>query len=453
MKTLYCRALLICLFAVNASCATSRVDDLIQKARDAYVDCVDCYFTDILGSLRSVTIPLNAAKRVLEHGTDFDGSSIPGYSSIYESDMHLQPDLNTFQIVDGTARVICDVHENAHEPYQADPRSILKKQLARARELGYEFYVGPELEFFILNEGSTTPVDKDRYFDASSNTYIDNQKKGLLNTLVRNGIAVEKLHHEVASGQYEMSIHYGNALEIADQIVLAKHIVERQADSFGLRATFMPKPFTNMNGSGMHVHFSLYNTTNQCNAFYDNHDSVNLSAVARHFIAGILKYIPEMSAICNPTINSYKRLVIGYEAPVYICWATKNRSALIRIPQIDACESSAARAEIRSPDATSNPYVLFAGLLAAGLAGLEEAHHLQVPIEKNLYKLSQEQVRELDIMILPENLTQALSCLRESDFAHRALGYRFVEEFLSLKEKEVLNFNRSITDWEWQRYA
>lgn len=453
MKTLYCRMLFLCLLSIGVVGATSQVDDLIQAAQDAYVDCVDCYFTDILGSLRSVTIPLNAAKRVLKHGTEFDGSSISGYSSIYESDMHLQPDLNTFKIVDGTARIICDVYENAHEPYAADPRSILKKQLARARELGYEFYVGPELEFFILNEGNTTPLDKDRYFDASSSMYIDNQKKGLLNALVRNGIAVEKLHHEVAAGQYEMSIHYGDALEIADQIVLAKQIVTMQADAFGLRATFMPKPFTTMNGSGMHVHFSLYDTANQCNAFYDTHDSVYLSTTARNFIGGILKYIPEMSALCNPTINSYKRLVAGYEAPVYICWATKNRSALIRIPQIDASEASAARAEIRSPDAMSNPYILFAALLAAGLEGLEGEQNLEQPIEKNLYKLSQEQVKDLGISVLSASLTQALHSLQESDFARRTLGQRFIEEFVSLKEKEVLNFNRSITDWEWQRYA
>ncbi len=428
------------------------IDDFIQQARDAYADSIDCLFTDILGSLRCVTIPLNGAKRVLEKGTEFDGSSIPGYASIYESDMHLQPDLTTFNIVDATARVMCDVYVNAHEPYEADPRSLLKKQLARAQELGYEFYVGPELEFFLLNENGD-PVDTAHYFDASNNFCIDNQKKCILSTLVRNGVAVEKIHHEVASGQYEISIHYNNALEIADQIVLAKQIIRQQATMQGLRAIFMPKPFNGMNGSGMHVHFSLYDTVNKKNAFYDYDDAAHLSEAAQHFIAGILKYIPEMSAICNPTVNSYKRLVAGYEAPVYICWATKNRSALIRIPQIDAQEAAAARAEIRSPDALSNPYILFASLLAAGLQGIEDAEQLQKPIEKNLYKLSSTQIKELDIAVLPSSLSKALSYLQQSDFARHALGSRFVQEFLSLKEKELLQFNRTITDWEWHRYA
>ncbi len=451
MKSLYSVVLFFSL--INNNYAHSTYDGLIENLHAACVDTVDFLFTDILGSLRCVTVPLLAAADAFKNGMEFDGSSIPGYVSIYESDMHLKPDMNTLQIVDNKAHVICDIYCSACDPYEGDPRYLLKKQLERAKTLGYEFYVGPELEFFLLDNQNNDPVDASCYFDASDTTSLDYQKRTLINALVRNEIGVEKWHHEVAKGQHETSLHYADALVMADQIVRAKQVLKMQAYELGLRALFMPKPFFGMNGSGMHIHFSLYDSALCKNAFYEKDNPLYLSDTAHHFIAGVLKYVPAMSAICNPTVNSYKRLVAGYEAPVYVCWASKNRSALVRIPQIDATQASAARAELRSPDAMSNPYALFALLLAAGLQGIEDELELAPPVEQNLYKLSLEQIKTSGITMLPESLQDALICLSQNDFVKRALSDRFVQEFVYIKQKEVEQFNRTVTNWEWKQYA
>lgn len=431
---------------------TSSVDSIIENLQNSYVESVDFLFTDIFGSLRCITIPTLSIKGPLNNGLEFDGSSIPGYSSIYDSDMHLKPDLKTFSIRENKAHIFCDVYNSPEESYKGDPRCLLKEQITRARKLGYEFYVGPELEFFLIHGENKNKGDKLRYCDASNNSINDYQKHGLLSTLIYHNIDVEKLHHEVARNQWEISIHYSDALAIADQIILAKQIIKLYAGECGLDATFMPKPFFGISGSGMHVHFSLYDIKNNCNVFYDEHDPEHLSTIARHFIAGVLKYVPIMSAFCNSTINSYKRLVAGYEAPVYVCWASKNRSALIRVPQIAKNQKSAARAEIRSSDATSNPYTLFTIILSAGLQGIEDKEELSAPVEQNLYKLSTREIEQLGIKTLPASLQEALTYLQQNDFAYKTLGNQLVQEFLKLKQKEVEQFNCTITDWEWNHY-
>lgn len=440
---------------------SDRVAEIVERMQESNVSTIDFMFTDILGSVKNVLVPFNQLERCLKNGLKFDGSSIPGYSTIYESDMHLMPDLASAQVIvdyDGyaTGRVMCDVYKNAQEPYEGDPRSILKSLVNRVNELGYEFYVGPELEFFLFAKGpnkSVEPIDYDRYFDAEQCSQKEQYKRELLECLLANGVRVEKLHHEVAPGQHEISMHYADALTMADQIVLAKHVIAQFADSIGMKASFMPKPISNQNGSGMHIHFSLaHRLSHPQNAFYDAHDETHLSDIARQFIAGVLNYVPQVNAFINPTVNSYKRLVAGFEAPVYVCWGTKNRSALVRIPEINIDEQSAARAELRSPDAMANPYILLSILLAAGLEGIENTMMLAPAINENLYKLSLDQIRSRGIATLPACLTHALQDLQESDFAVRALGQRLVNEFIALKKKEVAQYASCITNWEIEHY-
>lgn len=445
----------------NAVGDSDAIADIVTRMQEHNVATIDFMFTDILGSVKNVMIPISQLERSLKHGLKFDGSSIPGYSNIYESDMHLMPDLASAQVIvdyDGyaTGRVMCDVYKNAQEPYEGDPRSILKKLMNRVHQLGYEFYVGPELEFFLFNKGpgtSVEPIDYDRYFDAETCSQKECYKRELLECLLANGIRVEKLHHEVAPGQHEISMHYADALTMADQIVLAKQVIAQFADSLGMKASFMPKPMSNQNGSGMHIHFSLFTRSAQSrNAFYDATSTAHLSALAEQFIAGVLNYVPEVNAFINPTINSYKRLVAGYEAPVYVCWGTKNRSALVRIPEINQGEESAARAELRSPDAMANPYILFSILLAAGLEGIEANMILAPAINENLYKLSLDQIRNRGIATLPACLSHALEDLQESEFATQALGKRLINEFISLKKKEIARYTSCITNWEIETY-
>lgn len=459
------------LFAVLFFCCVSslrcdfdpiEISELLEQFKAGNICYVDFLFTDILGELRSVTVPLCQVYSALHHGIKFDGSSIAGYSTIYQSDMHLKPDIATCKIISSKlsqpahARIICDVYKTETEPYEADPRWILKQHMEYTRQqLGYTFNVGPELEFFMVtisDDSTLAPCDTQRYFDCECSTSAKQQQVDLINALLENNIAVEKLHHEVAPGQFEISISYADALSMADQIVLAKHVIKQYATSIGMKATFMPKPIHGINGSGMHVHFSLFDEINAKNAFYQAGADAHLSPIAQQFIAGVLKSIPHASAFCNPTVNSYKRLVAGYEAPVYVCWAKKNRSALIRIPQINECQPSAARAELRSPDGMSNPYVLFSLLLRAGIEGIENQENLQPPLDENTYKLLPEELLKNGVTTLPSSLQNSLQLLHDNAFVVRALGARFVHEFLHLKRKEVEAFNRYVTNWEVDRY-
>ena len=422
---------------------------IIQQIEDHKIQFVDFWFTDLLGQLREVIIPAHHVAHALTSGLSFDGSSIPGNSTVDKSDMLLQADTATFTIIPSvsehtkSARIICDVYRSKNVPYEGDPRYRLKQAEKKAYDLGFEFLVGPELEFFLLNSDNT-PIDSDGYFSAELNLQKKENKKALMWILKAQGVNIEKLHHEVPQGQHEMSIRYAPAWHCADQVIIAKHTISTIAQNLGWNATFMPKPFLNENGSAMHIHFSLRNREDKTNAFYDKNDPTRLSPLAKHFIAGVLKHIQEISALLNPTENSYERLVPGYEAPVYVCWATKNRSALIRIPESDETDSCAVRAELRSPDATTNPYLAFTAILEAGLAGIENNEELPPAIEENLYTLTQAQIKERNIPFLPISLEQALNWFAESSFVHEKLGERIVSEFIKIKHTEYSHSDKSL---------
>ncbi len=354
--------------------------EVLQICEQENVHFVNLQFCDLLGFVKSVTIPMSKFPDAIENGAWFDGSSIEGFTRIFESDMFLKLDLKTFSLVpwQGTseskvARVICDVHLPNGEPFAGDPRNILKRQVEKAEKMGLTFYTGPELEFFLFvkEDGYSTvePNDQAGYFDFS-NDKAGAIRAAMSKTVSMMGIDVETIHHEVAKGQHEISFKYSDAITQADAVLTVKSALKAVAEDFGLHATFMPKPIAGINGSGMHVHQSLFKDGK--NAFYDKKGIHNLSDIAHKFIAGQLKYIPEFVAITNPLINSYKRLVPGYEAPVYIAWGQTNRSALIRVPQFRKGGEQSVRTELRCPDPSSNPYLVFAAMLAAGLKGIEE---------------------------------------------------------------------------------
>jgi len=460
MRLLYALSLaLLYSITVIADHTQPSVEDIFNQVHSEEIEFIDCLFTDLLGNLRDIIIPSNQLEDAFINGLKFDGSSIPGCSLIQESDMHLKLDPGTFRILpwlenQKSAYIICDVCRDAQTLYEADPRSLLKLMEQTYADMGYTMYFGPEIEFFIVakNDSSrVTPCDKHKYMDADLFGDIQGFKKSLMRALSAQGIHIEKWHHEVASGQHEISIRYSTPVAVADQIIMAKHTIKTYCDWYNLHATFMAKPMFGQNGSAMHVHFSIADQKGN-NLFYDASDSANLSPLAKQFIAGVLEHIKELCAFCNPTINSYKRLVPGYEAPVYLCWAKKNRSALVRIPQINSNQSSAARAELRSPDATSNPYLVFLAIMASGWEGMITNKTIPAPIEHNLYKLTLSDIYSRGITILPTSLEQAITLLKESVFAQAIFNSRLVEEFVKAKTKEIISFNQTVTDWEVEHY-
>jgi glutamine synthetase len=430
---------------------------------DNKIQYIDFVFSDLHGNLKEVTVPSSDATKSFLDGLPFDGSSVPGCTSIFESDMLLLPDASTMRTIPWTqedvktVRVMCDVFEDDALAYEASPRNILKKVVDEAREMGYEFLVGPELEFFFLEKYSNTqtiiPADQEKYFASEINAGFYDFKRQLFNALLAQGIKVEKMHHEVAPGQHEISIRYGSAVDIADQVLIAKHTIKTYALNHGLQATFMPKPIYGMSGSAMHVHFSLYDKQKRENVFFDANDKDLLSPIARHFIAGVLKHIKELTALMNPTVNSYKRLVPGYEAPTKICWAPKNRSTIIRIPLVGEDRPEAVRAELRSPDPLSNPYLVFAAILKAGLTGIKNKYELPKAVTENLYHMNLVDIKNRGIESLPTSLGEALDILRTSELAQDLLGARLFEQFISSKMKEVYRYNTDITDWELKNYC
>lgn len=435
--------------------------DILQ----ANVEFIECAFTDINGHLRSVTIPANQLESVIDTGLKFDSSSIPGCAAINNSDMHLKLDLSSCIILPPALRdyktvmVMCDICLSETENYDGCGRTLLKKQRQKLAELGLQFNVGTELEFYVLNSDHIS-IDSDRYFESSIDIFTENSKLFLLDTLLKSGIPVEKIHHEVGPGQYEVSLKYNDCVESADNTVLAKYIIQSIIKKLGAHATFMPKPIRGENGSGMHVHYSLYDTSNQTNIFYNQDNTDNLSNLAQSFLAGNLKHILEISALLNPTVNSYKRLVIGYEAPVYVCWGIKNRSALIRIPLINAQQKNATRAELRCPDATCNPYLAFAAIAASGFKGMQDQLTITNPVTGNLYKLTEDQIKRMGIQTLHRTLEKALVSLNNSIFTEELLGKKLLNDFVAIKTAEIQSFdNRNnninesiITDWEFENY-
>jgi glutamine synthetase len=446
-----------------------QLDAALKLSEERNLRFVSLQFTDIVGQVKSVQVPMHQLEEAVEHGKWFDGSSIEGFARIAESDMFLRPDMATFspipwepgfgpdgsQLATGSARVICDVFTPNGDPFPGDPRWVLRRQLDRAKQLGYTFNTGPELEFFLLrrvNGGvEALPHDAAGYFDLSEDLGTEVRKE-MMNDLEAIGIEVETAHHEVATGQHEIDFKYADALRTADNAVTFKTTLKAVAARHGLYATFMPKPFFGINGSGMHTHMSLWDDRKGRNAFADGKDPYGLSPLARSFVAGILENARGMIAVLAPLVNSYKRLVPGYEAPVYIGWARINRSALIRVPQISRGQASSTRVELRCPDPSSNPYLAFAAMLAAGLDGVERELEPPEPIEENLYHLDATKLESRRIRQLPGTLREALDELCANRVIGQALGEHVFERFVEAKSEEWDEYRTQVTAWEVERY-
>ncbi|HEY9765513.1 MAG TPA: type I glutamate--ammonia ligase [Chroococcales cyanobacterium] len=430
---------------------------IMDLAQRKGVEFINLQFSDLAGMVKSVTIPLDQFEACVEHGKWFDGSSIEGFARIAESDMYLVPDLSTFAILpwdETSARVICWVYTPDGEPFAGDPRYILKRVMDEAKELGYVFNTGPELEFFLFSRSGVDqiaphPHDQGGYFDLSTDLAAG-VRKDMVRALQAMGIEVETDHHEVAAGQHEIAFKFADALTTADNAVTFRYTLKAIAQRHGLFASFMPKPLFGVNGSGMHVHQSFFGEG--ANAFYDPGDPYGLSQVARHFIAGQLKHAKGMSAVLAPLVNSYKRLVPGYEAPCYISWARNNRSALIRIPRINPKTPKSTRIELRCPDPSTNPYLAFAVMLQAGLDGLKRKLELPNAIEEDLYHMSGEDRVRHGVDSLPGSLGEAIQAMEEDGIVRKAMGDHLYERFLEAKQLEWDSYRMSVSPWELERY-
>jgi len=435
---------------------------VFRRAEEEQVKFVSLQFTDVMGMAKNVTIPVHKFGDAVEHGLWFDGSSIEGFARIHESDMYLEPDLSTFQVVpwdrgeNTTARVICNVFTPDGDEFSGDPRQVLRRNLAEAAEMGYVFQTGPELEFFLVKSehpGVVEPLPHDRasYFDVTTDEAADVRKE-MVNALEGLGVVVEASYHEIATGQHQIDFRYADALTTADNAVTFKVTLKAIAQRHGLYATFMPKPFFGINGSGMHTHQSLADVNTGRNAFHAPNDEYGLSQIARQFIAGQLSHARGMCAILAPLVNSYKRLVPGYEAPVYISWARINRSALVRVPRVSADRPESTRIELRCPDPSCNPYLAFAVMLAAGLDGIRRELPLPQPIEEDLFHFDEEMMAKYAVGILPATLGEALSELERDEVVLSAIGEHVAEWFVNAKRQEWNEYRIQVTPWETERY-
>jgi len=432
---------------------------VLKMAKERNVKFIRLWFTDVLGFLKSVAITANELEKALEQGMGFDGSSIQGFVRIDESDMIAKPDPNTFQLLpwrtrpDGAvARVFCDIMLPDGTPYHGDPRWVLKRALKRAADVGYTFYVGPELEFFYFKSSSGTPegLDKGGYFDLTPMDIASDLRRDTVMLLEELGIPVEYSHHEVAPSQHEIDLRYTDALTMADNTMTYRLVVKEVAMKYGYYATFMPKPVYGQNGSGMHTHQSLFKGSR--NAFFDPKDKYHLSKTAKSYIAGLLKHAPEITLVTNQWVNSYKRLVPGYEAPVYVSWALRNRSDLIRVPAYKPGREEATRVEFRSPDPACNPYLAFAVMLAAGLEGIENDYPLPDPVERNVYEMAEEERRAAGIATLPENLHDATLLAEKSRLLKKTLGEHVFTKLIENKKAEWNKFKAQVTQFELDEY-
>jgi glutamine synthetase len=442
--------------------ATSREEsrrDVLSRIEKEGVDFVLLWFTDLEGHLKSFAITPGELEDALDDGMGFDGSSITGFNAIEESDMVAIPDPETFRLMprhtEGeslVARMICDIVTPDGKPYEGDPRYVLRRALERMTSLGFDtFNVGPELEYFLFRDSSgVETLDEGGYFAMTTLDAATELRQETIHALEGMGIPVEYAHHEVGPSQHEIDMRYTDALSMADHTVTYRLIVKEIAAKNGVYATFMPKPLFAENGSGMHTHQSLFK--NGRNAFFDPDDAWHLSADGKAFIAGQLRHAREISAVFAQWVNSYKRLVPGYEAPVYVAWSQRNRSALIRIPLYKPGAEQATRAEIRCPDPACNPYLTFAALLHAGLEGIEQGYDLPEPMETNLYHLTAEQRRERGIVSLPETLGEAIDELAQSDLVQKALGPHIFDRYVELKRKEWDEYRVQLSEWELARY-
>jgi glutamine synthetase len=431
--------------------------DVIKIVRDKKVSFIQIWFTDVLGMLKSFAITPSELEGALTEGMGFDGSSIEGFARIEESDMVAKPDPTTFQFLPWrpkdrpVARMFCDILQPDGNPYAGDPRYVLKRQLRKAAELGYIFYVGPELEFFYFkNDEAPQIIDKGGYFDAPPLDIGGNLRRDTIFTLQDMGIQVEYSHHEVAPSQHEIDLRYDEGLKMADSAVTLRIVVKEIARQHGVYATFMPKPIFGENGSGMHVHQSLFR--GDINGFHDPSDRYHLSDMAKSYIAGIMKHACEMALVTNQWVNSYKRLVPGYEAPVYVAWAQRNRSTMVRVPMYKPGKEQATRIEFRSPDPSCNPYLAFAAMLAAGLKGVEKNYQLPEPIEEDIYEMDEAAREQAGITSLPGSLYEARQEMEKSELMRETLGDHIFSKVLANKKIEWDRFRTYVTDYEIGQY-
>jgi glutamine synthetase len=435
---------------------TAETEYVLRTIEERNIRFVRLWFTDVLGFLKAFTITSQELEGAFRDGMGFDGSSIEGFSRIQESDMIAVPDPATFQIIpwkteQPAARMFCDVYEPDGTAFDGDPRRVLKRQLARAADMGYTFYVGPELEYFYFKSLEDPAfLDQGGYFDETPLDVATDYRKRTVQYLESMGIPVEYVHHEVAPSQHEIDLRYTDALTMADNVMAYRLTVKEVAHEFGIYATFMPKPVAGVNGSGMHTHQSLFE--GDSNAFFDAADQYHLSLTAKQYIAGLLRHAPEITVVTNQWVNSYKRLVPGYEAPVYVCWARRNRSALVRVPQYKPGKEEATRIEYRSPDPACNPYLAFAAMLAAGLDGIE--HELELPPEasNNIYEMTDDERSTAGIASLPEDLHDAITLAEESEVLRTALGDHVHEFLIRNKRAEWDSFKSYVSPYELERY-
>lgn len=436
------------------------VERILKQAEKDDIRFITLQFTDLLGVIKEVIIPRERLAGALSDGVWFDGSSIEGFARIQESDLFLKPDVTTYAVLpwlseDGkTARLICDIYRSDGKAFEGDPRYILKRAADEAAKQGYVYNVGPEPEFYLFRtdvQNRTTPIDYGGYFDLSSHEGYK-AIKTILAALESLGIKVEASHHEVGFGQYEIDFNYGQCLDIADKVVTLKYTAKKIAQMHDLHATFMPKPIMGMAGSGMHVHQSLFDTKAKANAFYDKEHKYNLSKTAYSFLAGQVKHINALCAILCPTVNSYKRLVSGFEAPVYVTWAAMNRSALLRVPKWFKAKPEAARIELRCPDPTCNPYLGFAVMLRAGLDGVKNKLEPGEPVEENIYELDGASLVKKNIDLLPTSLWETLNALKKDKLLQETLGEHLFERYIDAKTKEWDEFKQQVTTWEIDTY-
>ncbi len=432
--------------------------DILRISKEKKVKFVRLWFSDILGFLKSFAITIRELEGALEEGMGFDGSSVAGFARIDESDMVAKPDPSTYRIFPWKANdhvvavMFCDILQPDGKPYQSDPRWVLKKNLESAAKMGFTFNVGPELEFFFFKNSAGKPefLDSGGYFDLTPLDVASDLRKQVVMVLEEMGVQVEYCHHESAPSQHEIDLKYTDALTMADRTMIYRLIVKEVALKNGVYASFMPKPVFGINGSGMHTHQSLFKGNK--NAFFDPKDPYHLSPIGKHYIAGLMKHAREITLVTNQWVNSYKRLVPGYEAPVYISWAQKNRSDLIRIPVYKPGKEQAMRVEYRCPDPACNPYLAFSVMLAAGLEGIERKYPLRDPVERNVYEMTEKERKRYRIETLPEDLWEAIQVTEKSDLVRRALGDEVFYKFIENKKMEWERFRARVTDYELEQY-
>ena len=433
------------------------IEYVLHTARDEDVKFIRLWFADILGNLKGIAITVEELEDALTRGVTFDGSSIQGFARDTEWDMVLLPDPTTFRILpwrprqNAVARMFCDILTPQHTPFEGDPRNVLRRCVEEANQLGLQFYVSPDLEFFYFKSPEDpTPLDRAGYFDQTPGDVATELRRETVLNLGDMGIPVKYSHHEAAPSQHEVDLQHTDALTMADNVMTARLVIKEVALSHGLYATFMPKPISSLNGSGMHVNMSLFK--GDTNAFYDENDPLKISVLARQFLAGLLRHAPEISIVTNQWINSYKRLVAGYEAPVYTSWASGNSSDLVRIPSFKPGREDSVRLEYRAPDPACNPYLAFAALLTAGLAGIRNEYDVPPPVDGNVFEMTDDQRKAKGIKTLPGSLFEAISLAEDSDILRLALGDRVMDTLLTNKRIEWERYRSQVTDYEIKEY-